>query len=143
MPSGACVINYEGARGVVWKVKYRDAGGVQVKETIGRESEGVTRKQGEVALRDRLVRVEQKGYVKPKPRTFGDYAQTWFEHGEQTAGWRPNTISVYRNAVEAHLVPAFGPLRLRELRTRDISAWVADVMAKAHGRFNRPLRAKP
>jgi hypothetical protein len=52
MPSGACVIRYVGARGVVWKVKYRDAAGVQVKETVGAERDGVTRKQAEAVLRD-------------------------------------------------------------------------------------------
>src|SRR4051794_40116497 len=102
MPSGACVIKYEGVRGVVWKVKYRDADGVQVKETIGRESDGVTRKQAEAVLRDRLVRVEQKGYVKPKALTFSDYARTWFAQSEQSAGWKPNTVGAYRNAIEAH-----------------------------------------
>lgn len=58
MPSGACVIRYEGARGVTWKVKYRDADGVQVKETVGSEREGIDRKRAEAVLRDRLVRVE-------------------------------------------------------------------------------------
>lgn len=142
MPSGACVIRYEGARGVVWRIKYRDADGVQVKETIGRESDGTTRKQAEAALRGRLVRVEQKGYRKPKPLTFGDYACGWFEQGERTAVWKPNTISVYRNAIDAHLVPAFGHHRLGEIRPRDVSVWVADTMEKPHGRFKRPLSAK-
>ena len=27
MPSGACVIRYEGARGVMWRMKYADADG--------------------------------------------------------------------------------------------------------------------
>ena len=35
MPDGACTIKYEGRRGVVWKIKYRDAAGKQVKETLG------------------------------------------------------------------------------------------------------------
>ena len=142
MPSGACVIKYEGVRGVVWKIKYRDADWVQVKETIGREAEGTTRKQAEAALRGRLVRVEQTGYRRPKPVTFEDYSRTWSEQGQKSAAWRPNTVSVYRNAIEAHLVPAFGHHRLGELRTRDIGAWIADVMEKPHGRFHRPLSGK-
>lgn len=47
MPSGACVIRYEGARGVVCRVKYRDAEGRQVQETVAAERDGVTRKQAE------------------------------------------------------------------------------------------------
>jgi hypothetical protein len=45
MPSGACVIRYQGARGVVWRVKYADAEGRQVMETVGAERDGFTRKQ--------------------------------------------------------------------------------------------------
>ena len=47
MPRGACVIPYRGKRGVTWRVKYRDAEGRQVQETIGAERDGVTRKQAE------------------------------------------------------------------------------------------------
>ena len=142
MPSGACVIKYEGARGVVWKIKYRDADGVQVKETIGREADGTTRKQAEAALRGRLVRVEQTGYRKPTPLTFGDYARAWFEQGRRTSKWKPNTVGIYRNAVENHLVPGLGHLRLAEIRPREISRWLGEVMEKPHGRYDRPLSAK-
>jgi hypothetical protein len=58
MPSGA-VIRYEGKRGRVWRIKYSDASGRQVMETIGAERAGVTRKTAEAELRDRLVKVEK------------------------------------------------------------------------------------
>ena len=32
MPSGACVLEYRGKRGTVWRIKYRDADGRQVHE---------------------------------------------------------------------------------------------------------------
>jgi len=35
MPRAACVIRYEGERGVSWRIKYADADGRQVQETIG------------------------------------------------------------------------------------------------------------
>ncbi len=140
--AGGSVLRVEGPRGVVWKVKYRDAAGVQVKETVGSERDGVSRKDAEAVLRDRVVKVEQRGYRKPKPLTFDTYARTWFEQGVKTAGWKPNTVGVYRNAVEAHLIPAFGRVRLGDLRPRDVSAWVADAMERPHGRFKKPLSAK-
>jgi hypothetical protein len=37
---GAGVIRYAGKRGVVWRIKYVDAEGTQVQETLGPESEG-------------------------------------------------------------------------------------------------------
>ncbi len=35
MPRGAAVVRYEGKRGAVWRIKYRDAAGKQVLETLG------------------------------------------------------------------------------------------------------------
>lgn len=67
MPAGSCVIRYEGARGVVWRVKYTDADGKQVMETVGAERDGITSKHAEAELRERQVRVERKGYRRPKP----------------------------------------------------------------------------
>ena len=85
----------------MWRIKYADADGRQVMETVGAERDGVTRKQAEAELRERLVRVERKGYRRPKPLTFGEYADTWFEEGKRSQGWKPLTISVYRNAIDA------------------------------------------
>ena len=61
MPRGAATIRYAGKRGVVWRLKYVDADGKQVMETLGAERDGVTRKHAEAELRERLVRVEKKG----------------------------------------------------------------------------------
>ena len=58
MPSGAAVIRYDGKRGVSWRIKFTDASGRQVKETLGHERDGWTRKKAEVELRDRLTNDE-------------------------------------------------------------------------------------
>ena len=42
------MIRYDGQRGVVWKIKYRDGAGVQVKETVGAERDGVDAEAGGV-----------------------------------------------------------------------------------------------
>ncbi len=90
MPRGAAVIRYEGTRGVSWKVKYVDADGRQVKETVGREADGVTRKHAEAALRERLVKVvETRGWRKPAATTFREYAATWFERAETKGDGSP------------------------------------------------------
>jgi putative heme degradation protein len=60
MPSGSCVVRYVGKRGVVWRVKYVDAAGEQVMETLGREAEGWNRRKAERELRHRLADVERK-----------------------------------------------------------------------------------
>jgi integrase len=125
MPSGAAVIRYEGARGVVWRIKWRDATGQQVMETIGAERDGVTRKQAEAELRERLVRVERKGYRKPHPLTFGDYGDRWLADGPVKRGWKPATPIRYR-AVLGRLKEAFGKQPLGAIRPRDVSGYVTD-----------------
>ena len=73
MPNGS-IVEYDGKRGTIWRIQYRDADGRQVKETIGAERDGVTRKQAASELRERVVRVERKAYRRPKPLTFAEYA---------------------------------------------------------------------
>ena len=61
MPRGASVIEYHGKRGVVYRVKYIDADGKQVQETVGAERDGVTRKHAEAELRERLALLGYEG----------------------------------------------------------------------------------
>ena len=39
MPRGACVVEYPGKRGTVWRMIYPDAAGKRVQETLGPEAE--------------------------------------------------------------------------------------------------------
>lgn len=141
MPRGAAVVPYDGKRGRVWRIKYADATGKQTMETIGAERDGVTRKHAEKALRDRLVKVEQKAWRKPGTLTFADYAQTWFDEGKQRRQWKPATVTAYRRAL-VRLGVGFdgvrddrlGPMRLASIRPRDVAEYVrlalADFSAK-------------
>lgn len=126
MPSGS-VIKYEGKRGVVWRIKYRDAGGTQVQETIGAERDGVTEKQAKAELRERLVRVEKRGYRRPTPITFGEYAPTWFEEAQTRRRWKRHTIEAYANALD-RLEESFAHLPLAAIRPRDVAVYVREAM---------------
>lgn len=128
MPRGSGVVRYEGRRGVVWRIKFLDADGKQVMETIGAERDGVTRKIAEAELRERLVRVERKHYRRPKPLTFGEWARTWYEEGQNVRDWKPQTVAVYRGVVR-HLVDAFGTTRLASIRAGDVAAYVREALA--------------
>jgi integrase len=122
MPSGS-VIRYEGSRGVVWRVKYRDATGRQVMETVGAERDGVTRRQAEAELRERLVKVDRRGWRKPAPLTFADYGDRWFAEGETKRRWKDTTLAQYRS-VRRRLVKAFGSCPLAAVRPRDVAAYI-------------------
>jgi integrase len=129
MPSGAGVIEYAGKRGVVYRIKYIDAEGRQVMETVGPEREGWTRKKAEAELRERLVRVERGGYRRPAPLKFASYAETWFAEGETKRRWKPGTVSGYRN-IRERLVKHFGPMPLAAIRPRHVAEYVTELSKK-------------
>jgi len=131
MPSGACVIPYRGKRGTTWFVKFADADGRQVKQRLGPEAEGWTRRKAERELRHRLADVERKGWRKPAALTFASYAETWFTEGERRRRWKPTTVAQYRS-VRGRLVDEFGPLLLEAVRPRHVAAYIA-AMSDTHG----------
>src|SRR6266487_1315006 len=90
MASGS-VIQYDGKRGKVFRVKYADASGRQVMETVGRESDGWTKRKAEAELRERLVKVERRGWRKPAPLSFSAYAATWLEEASARRAWKPSS----------------------------------------------------
>ena len=131
MPSGS-VIRYEGARGVVWRVKYSDATGKQVMETIGAERDGVTRKTAETELLDRLVKVEKGRWRKPPPLTFKTAAAGWQAEQETEKQWKPATVAQYRLIVD-RLNDWFGAMRLAAIRPADVVAYKAAMLETYSG----------
>jgi integrase len=119
------VVVYNGRDGKVFRVKYRDATGRQVMETVGTAATGMTRAKAAKIRRERVVKVEQKGWRKPAPLSFGQYADRWFAEGEVKRGWKPNTIKEYVS-VKRRLVDAFGPIPLAAVRPRDVAAFVRE-----------------
>lgn len=119
------IILWKGKRGRVWRIKYADATGKAVMETIGPERL-FSRSDVEAELRDRLVKVEQKRWEKPKPITFRQYQATWFEREERLRHWKPATISAYGHTLK-RLTAQFGPMKLGEIRPRDVAPYVSDV----------------
>lgn len=118
------VIAYDGKRGKVFGIKYRDAEGKQVMESLGPERAGWTEKKARAELRERLVRVDKKGYRKPAALSFGTYARQWFRDGPSKRGWKPSTIRQYRST-ERRLVDWLGAMPLAEIRPRHLAEFVA------------------
>ena len=106
MARGACVLRYEGARGVVWRVKYHD-GERQVMETVGREADGWTKTKAERALGVKLAEVE-RGMRKPRKRTFDDLATEFVEVALAAKPRKKSTVIDYKATIRNHLSPAFG-----------------------------------
>jgi integrase len=132
MPSGACVIKYDGTRGVVWKVKYIDASGKQVKETLGKAADGWTKRKAEVELRARLTAVEKQGYVRPEPMTLTRFSDRFIADHLPSRNLKTSTLIDYRLTIDKHLIPALGARELVELERKPelIERYVVEKLGK-------------
>ena len=108
MPSGACVLRYEGARGVTWSVKFRDADGRQVRERLGREADGWNRQRAERELGKRLDRVERERWRKPTEETLASLVDEFLGEYLPSRGRRRSTVIDYTNTLHNHVLPALG-----------------------------------
>jgi integrase len=113
MPRGASVVHYQGKRGRVWRIKYRDAAGRQVQETLGPEPPWTERK-AQRELGKRLAAVEE-GFRKPDRVTFGDFADRFERDYLPGRNLKPTTVENYRYILRGHLLPFFGDRILAEL----------------------------
>ena len=125
MPRGAAVVRYEGQRGAVWRVKYRDAVGRQVQETLGPEPPW-TERRAQRELGKRLAAVEE-GFRKPDRVTFADFAERFVDDYLPGRRLKPSTIENYRYMLDGHLLPYFGDHDLTALEAQPelIDAYVA------------------
>ena len=110
----ASVWRYQGKRGVVWRIRYRDATGRRVLETLGREP-AWSRALAEKELRRRLVDVERDGYRKPSKATFAEFSERWLTEYLPGRNLKLTTTDGYRQALNRHLLPALGHLSLEKL----------------------------
>lgn len=132
MPSGAGVIKYEGARGVTWYVKYRDADGRQIKERLGHECDGWNRKKAQAELRERLVRVERKDYKRPRAVEFAAFADEWLDNHAATKGLKASTVETYRGLLTHHLKPAFEKKPISAIDVVVLERLIADMRKKGY-----------
>jgi integrase len=116
-PKWGSVWCYEGARGTVWRIRYRDATGRRILETLGKEP-AWNQNRAEKELRRRLVDVERDGYQKPQRLLFKDFAQQWLDDYLPGRNLKLTTTNGYRQTLHKHLLPHFGTTTLEELERK-------------------------
>jgi integrase len=116
VPPGPAVVRYQGKRAVVWRIRYRDAAGRYVWETLGREPYW-NRGKAERELGKRLAAVEE-GYRKPDKTTFAIFSKRFQSEYLPGRNLKPTTLENYRYILERHLLPHFGRHLLSELEAR-------------------------
>jgi integrase len=128
------VIEYRQKNGdTSYRIQFVDADHRQVKETVGKASEGWTRSKAEKELRERISAVEQKGWRKPEPTTFSEYADTWLRENQKPRAWSQGTIRVYRLAV-TRLKDRFGRMKLGDIRRTDINEYSSELLDRLSAR---------
>jgi hypothetical protein len=126
---GACVLRVEGVRGVVWKIKFSDANGRQVKETLGREADGWTEAKARAELEARLVDVRREGLTKaPGKITFAVVADEWLATYPAKRALKRSTTDGYRSIVDTHLKPNLGHVRVADLDVGHLERYIAEML---------------
>jgi integrase len=131
------VYRHEGARRPVWRAKYRLPDGRQIHKTIGpawtergRPRAGFyTKRTAETWLREVLDQARAgtlPGMVRTGA-TFADACAEFLRYMEVDRDRKPSTLTDYRSTIRAHLVPAFGSLRLEDVTAERIEAWKATM----------------
>jgi integrase len=84
-----------------------------------------------VEKRDNLRRQHQLGVnLAAPPRTVAAWLVEWLSDVKAHDGTRPSTLTRYRYAIEKHLVPALGSVRLDKLTPRHVQRFVAGLRGR-------------
>jgi|SRR5579875_1721629 len=131
------VAKVERKRGPVWYAYYRVPSGRQRQKLIGpvwvgrgRPPAGhYTRRSAEEWLRDHLDAIRRGTSPESIETgvTFAQAAEEYLRFAEQDRGCKPSTIRGYRSQLNAHLLPAFGTMKIEQITERDIELWRAGI----------------
>ena len=120
-----------------WRYFYRDSSGKRSSKS------GTAKTQREAADRmaESMAETIRTGRNANTTITIRDYAREWLKTYE-TRGVRASTYYAALKTVEAHIVPRLGAERLTDLKTRDVSLWIADLAATGRRDGSGGLRPK-
>jgi len=135
---------YEGKRSKTWYVCWRDRDG-QHRQRLGPAwtakgppDLGYFREREAKAALEAIITDVRRG-ASAQARTgltFAALAQEWFEHGQLERDWSHNTIADYRSVLNAHLLPAFGQLRVESISPPKVERWRNELL-REHGLSRR------
>jgi integrase len=66
--------------------------------------------------------------------TFADAADEYIRYATEDRGCKPSTIRGYRSQLRAHLLPAFGSMRLEDITETEIERWRAGITSPRKGK---------
>jgi integrase len=128
-------------RGPVWYARYRTPSGRQIQKLLGPAWTGsgsappgyLTKRMAEDWLRKTLIEAERNAPPIETRATFGDAADEYIRYATEDRGCKPSTIRGYRSQLKAHLLPAFGSMRLEDISETEIERWRAGMTGARKG----------
>ena len=139
MARGSAVIPYHGKRGTVWRIKYADADGKQVMETVGSERDGWIEDEGRARPRSEAGRgragdaeAEQAHVRRPRHRVR--------RVALAAKPRKKSTVIDYKATIRNHLSPAFGSLDLGALSRQPEAFEKYAAMKLSAGRSAKSVR---
>jgi integrase len=135
---------YEGKRAKTWYVRWRDRGGQHrlrlgpAWTAKGPPDPGYFReREARAALAAIITDVRRGASAQARTGlTFASLAEEWFEHGQLERDWSHNTIADYRSVLNAHLLPAFGELRVESIAPPRVEQW-RNALVREYGLSRR------
>ena len=138
------VARVERKRGPVWYARWRLASGRQGQKSLGPAWSGrgrppagyFTKRTAEdwlVEFLDEARRDAAAGFVSTGV-IFAEAAEEYLRFAEQDRGCKPSTIRGYRSQLNAHLLPAFGTMRIEDITEREIERWRAGITGSRSAR---------
>jgi integrase len=85
-------------------------------------------------LRHTLIAEQKIGEVLDTEATFADAAEEYLRYATEDRGCKPSTIRGYRSQLSAHLLPAFGSMRLLDISEPEIERWRAGMTSARRGK---------
>lgn len=83
-----------------------------------------------------LVAEVERGTLSGRGGTVRELCERWYE--ASVPGWSPTVVEGYRRLLDRHVLPTFGDVPLRRLRTADLDAWYARLRSSG-GADGAPL----
>lgn len=106
-------------------------------------STGERDKRKAMKVAARMEADAERGQLVPTDQTLlGDFLRRWLDDRTLTAGLQPLTVESYRKAIDLHIIPAIGHVRLCDLTPALLSAYYAEKL-RAGRRDRRPGGLSP
>jgi integrase len=136
-PATGSIIEPKGTR-KSWSLRFR-ANGERQFESLGTTAQGWNREKAEEALADRLAAVRLGVWKPPRQQptvtasdpsgeTFHEFAEQWF--AARQASWKPASRTDVKWALEKHLLPVFGQMRITDITIESVDRFARAKQAE-------------